>query len=228
MFSVSFADDAVPPAKRESLAPSAPAKVVRYAAIMVQRYDQNNDGILQREEWEAMPGNPQAIDIDGDQQITRSELVWYFVQYGQSRTIHRTIAVNLSDPYKFDPANLKFLKPVWQRTTPTAPGTEIQKKEEDLTADLLKSSEQPIDDDAYQKMLEDRQIPSARPYHVLPEKLRGVPAWFILRDRDGDGQISPTEFAPMLSPAAMNLFKTLDKNGDGLIVPDEVRNPQSR
>ena len=226
LFSVSFAEDTVPPARRDNLAATAPAKVVRYAAAMIQRYDKNGDGVLQREEWETMPGNPQAIDIDGNGEITQSELVWHLAQYGRTRTIHRTVVVNLAEPYKFDPANLRLFSPVLPRTAlVTVSNAETQSQEGDMTDDLLKSSEQPIDDDIYQKMLEDRQIPASRPYHVLPEKLKGVPAWFILRDKDGDGQISLKEFAPTLSPAAVNLFKRLDKNGNGFIEPDEARNP---
>ena len=220
LFSVSFADDDAPLVKRESLVPVAPAKVVRYATAIIQRYDTNSDSVLQREEWGAMPGTPQAIDVDGDGQITLSELIWYFAQYGRGKTIHRSVAMNLSEPYQFDPSNLKLLSPVVQQPTAAMSGTSPQ---EDVTDVLLQANDQPIDDDAYQKLLESKQVPSSRPYHVLPGKLRGVPAWFILRDRDGDGQISMREFAPALSPESVKMFKQLDKNGDGFIEPDEAR-----
>jgi len=227
LFSLSFAADVVPLVKREALAPVAPAKVVRYATAMMQRYDQNGDGILQREEWETMPGTPQAIDVDGDGQIILSELIWYFVQYGRDKTIHRSVVTDLSEPRKFDPSNLQLLIPVLPRTAQVAPGTETPTQEDDTEA-FLQANEQLIDDDAYQKLLESRQVPSSRPYHVLPEKLRGVPAWFIMLDKDGDGQVSLKEFAPTSSPARIKLFKQYDKNGNGFIEPNEVRNPQSR
>ena len=227
LFSVSFASDVTSPARRDSLSPAAPAKVVRYATTMLQRYDTNGDGVLQREEWEAIPGTPQAMDVDGNGEITLSELAWYFTQYGRGKTIHRSVVVDLSEPYKFDPAKPRLLIPVLPRPAPAAPSIDVP-PQEDVTDDLLQANEQPIDEDAYQKMLEDRQVPASRPYHVLPEKLRGVPAWFIRLDKDGDGQISLREFAPTLSPAAVKLFQQLDKNGDGFISPDEARNPSSR
>jgi hypothetical protein len=205
---------------------SAPAKVVRYARTVIQRYDTNEDGILQREEWEKMPGAPQAIDMNGDGQITQDELVWYFAHYGQSRTIHRTIRVDFSEPYKFDPANLRLLRPVLPTAAPSVSGAGTSPTSGDGGAEsVMKAHDQTIDDDVYQKLLEERQIPVSRPYHVLPEHLRGVPAWFFVLDKNGDGQISLAEFAPTLLPATVALFKKLDKNGNGFIEPDEVRKP---
>jgi Ca2+-binding EF-hand superfamily protein len=192
----------------------------------MQRYDQNGDGVLQREEWEKMPGTPQAIDLDGDGQITKDELIWYLTHYGKTRTIHRTIFVDLSEPYKFDPANLQFFKPVVPKTiAPPVVDSETQESAAEGVEAVMKANEQLIDDDLYQKMLEERKVPSARPYYVLPESLRGVPAWFIVLDKNGDGQISLAEFAPTLDPRAIMRFKQLDKNNNGFIEPDEARTP---
>ena len=221
----------LPPAAFAQALPPASEKVVRYAGIVIQRLDQNGDGVLQREEWKNMPGTPQAIDRDGDGQITRDELIWYLRHYGQTRTIHRTIVLDLSEPYRFDPANMRlFTRPVWQRAAalPVVSEEGIPETTEDATEALIAANEEAVDDDIYQKMLEERQIPSSRPYHVLPEDLRGVPRWFLLLDKNGDGQVSLAEFAPTLSPASVALFNRLNKNGDYFITPDKVRTAQEQ
>jgi len=214
----------LPTSLAQGLAPT-PAKVSRYAQILMQRYDQNGDGILQQEEWEKMPGTPRAIDLNGDGQITMEELTWYLSYYGQSRTIHRTIAVNVAEPYRFNPERMQLFTPVIQRVSapPASDPVETSEVPDDNLEEMIKENEQPVDDDVYQKMLEERLIPSARPYHVLPETLRGVPSWFIMLDKNGDGQISLLEFAPTLNQRRIMLFKQYDKNNDWFITPDEVR-----
>ena len=192
---------------------------------VIQRYDTNGDNILQQEEWEKMSGTPRAIDRDGDGQITQDELVWFLAIRGQGNTIHRTVVVDLSEPYRFNPADMRMFRPVWhgEGTPAVSRATTQESTTEDTTEEMLRTNEQPIDDDVYQRLLEEHQIPVSRPFHVLPENLRGVPKWFILLDRDGDGQISLVEFASPLTLARLRLFQRLDKNNDGLIVPNEVR-----
>lgn len=209
-----------------AFAQAPPAKVIRYAKAMIQRHDTNGDEILQQAEWENLAGTPQAIDLDGDQQITLDELVWYFTQYGRGSTIHRTVVADLSEPWRFDPGRMTHFRPVWQRADAVpAAATETQETPDDTMEEMMRTHEEPIDEEVYQRLLEERQIPASRPYHVLPSNLQGVPAWFIILDKDGDGQVSLAEFAPTLAPAARNLFKRLDKNGNGLIEPNEARNP---
>lgn len=202
------------------------AKVSRYAATFIERFDTNGDGILQREEWENLPGTPRAIDIDGDGQISRDELVRYFIDYGQTRTIHRTIVIDRTEPVRFDRDNLRFFRSVLPRAeTPPVSRTETQEPQDEDNAieEMMKTNGEPIDSDVYQRLLEERRIPVSRPYHVSPEQLRGVPRWFVILDKNGDGQVSRAEFAPTLAPASMNYFTRLDKNGDGLLEPGEVR-----
>ena len=220
--SLAVANDLVP----------APAKVVRYAQAMLQRYDEDGDGILQQEEWKKMPGTPQAIDLNGDGQITQDELVHYLNDYGQRRSIRRTAvaATKQPEPYKFDPANLRYFRPIWLQATTPAEGAEQTRfeleKDDGIEKFIAKYGQTIDDEDVYRKLQEEVQIP-ARLYYAFPEHLRGVPAWFLLLDKDGDGQVSLAEFAPASSPEAMALFEQFDKNGNGFIEPDEVRESPS-
>ena len=207
-------------------APVPTAKISRYADAFVKKHDTNSDGILQQEEWEKLPGTPRAIDIDGDGQITRDELIRYFTDYGQGRTIHGTAVIDRSEPYRFDPGTMRVFQPFWKRadSPPVVSPTETQESPNEDMEEMMKANEQPVDEDVYQRLLEERQIPVSRPYHVVSEQLRGVPTWFLIRDRNGDGQVSLAEFAPTLALATVKIFERLDKNGNGLIEPDEVRN----
>lgn len=73
----------------EGIVPVVPEKVIRYATTVFNKYDTNNDGFLDREEWAKMPGAPQSIDIDGDFVITLEEYLRFIALYGNARTIHR-------------------------------------------------------------------------------------------------------------------------------------------
>jgi Ca2+-binding EF-hand superfamily protein len=47
---------------------------VKYAVGLIKRYDQNNDGVLTKDEWMKMSNDYSAADKDGDGRITPTEL----------------------------------------------------------------------------------------------------------------------------------------------------------
>lgn len=61
-----------------------------------------------------------------------------------------------------------------------------------------------------------RDVPVYRPQFGQAAKL---PAWFKERDKNGDGQISLSEWPP----GELAKFHQLDKNADGFITPDEAK-----
>ncbi|MGL4594917.1 MAG: hypothetical protein ACRCUY_09340 [Thermoguttaceae bacterium] len=217
----------LPLLERDTIAPVVLGKLIRYGDFLMSKFDQNGDGILQKEEWSLMPGSPQSIDIDGDGIISLEELVRFIDVYGKNRTIHRP-----NPPQRLDQPQL--VSSQFQLFRPLSAGTESKKtlesenttsdnKPVDVSEETILKNETPSDDAAFDEIVSSRQIPADKIYHTAPEEMRGLPAWFILRDRDGDAQVSLLEFAPSLSPAALALFGKLDKNGDGLITPDELR-----
>lgn len=230
--------------ERDTAVPTVPGKVVRYAVWLMQHYDTDGDGVLREEEWKKMPGSPQAMDINGDSIVTLDELVRFLALYGQERTIHRPNPVPRFYQPTIASSQFQIFKPVSAPpptpTVQTAPPPEkndsegTEKAEDDTpfdpsvdqTEESLEAADEPIvDDETYEKIFAKHGIPAARRYHTPSEALRGVPAWFLLLDRDGDGQVSLLEFAPTLSARALALFGKLDQNGDGFIMPDEVRKP---
>ena len=77
-------------------------------------------------------------------------------------------------------------------------------------------------------LLKEDDNTQVREFTVPPEQLKGMPRWFILRDLNGDGQLTLREFAPFLSLEGVAFFGRLDLNGDGFITPDEFREFQKR
>ena len=253
----------VEPLLSGSIAPITPndMKVLRYASYVLEKYDSNQSGFLEREEWSQMPGAPQSIDVDGDFIISLDELVRFIALYGNVRTIHRPnpppIPARLNwaaeRPSSFQP----FSAPLKPKAVPEEPkeadpadataeeidenqivgenlpepeSGETEKAEptppaegEEPTASEKAEKEEKLDELSYEKVFSDQFKPKERKYYVPLNELRGVPNWFVFRDKNGDGQITMLEYDPNLSPASLAAFGRLDKNKDGFLSPDEVR-----
>ena len=50
---------------------------------------------------------------------------------------------------------------------------------------------------------------------------KGLPSWFLIRDADGDGQVTLAEYAPDVSASSIREFARYDGNGDGVLTPQE-------
>ena len=241
------ADQVVPltvvdPRQSGSVAPpDVPYKVIQYASRTFQKYDLNGNGFLEREEWSKMPGAPQSIDTDGDFIITLDEMIRFLALYGIHRPNPPLIPVGSGG----NPAGISPFRPLSAPLKPrkepdeTKPGeTEPDPADEIdenqiVGENIAEPTEEPEsenegenkkeDDLSYEQTFANQFRPTDRMYHVPLSELRGVPNWFILRDKNGDGQLSMLEFDPTLSPRGLAEFGRLDKNGDGFLTPNEVR-----
>lgn len=62
----------------------------------------------------------------------------------------------------------------------------------------------------------------ARRFYVDPHELpEGLPEWFTRRDRNGDGQLSVTEFSASASRSDVGRFERYDTNRDGIVTARE-------
>lgn len=191
---------------RPPLAPTA--KVLRYAQRVVNEHDTNGDGQLDQAELSGMEGNPRLADCDRDGAVTAVEFANYVAEYGYRRRIRLMPVVSeekdrslplLSPAVTPDPRDRAGLarsgvdasKP--NGGTSTASGKPTLKKQR-----------------------------SPRKYTVSRDSLpQGLPSWFLLRDMDGDAQLTLAEYARDGSETSIREFTRYDINGDGVVTPEE-------
>ncbi|MGI5832282.1 MAG: hypothetical protein ACOX6D_07085 [Thermoguttaceae bacterium] len=219
--------------------PNTSLFIRRYAGHVVEKYDLNRDGKLQRNEWEKMPGKPQAYDLNGDLVLENHELLYHLAAYAKDRTISHPV------PPRRLSATQKVLKtdgpilihplsgPIRKQKPDDEESVDVDKLPSDISPEELATisadadkgagtEEQPQMFDVVTKET-GASATTVREYAPSPSALEGVPRWFLVRDADGDGQLSLREFAPTLSLDSTAFFGKLDANSDGLITPEEVR-----
>lgn len=190
-------------------------KVLRYASKLVAKHDVDLDGRLQEPEWRRMSGTPRLADLDGDGIITVEELSQRVASYSRQRTLRLMPAREAVDQA-------------------TATAEEAAGEDEEAVAlegpmNNPAAGEQapdgsPMDESgtATDDRRERRQKKSKQ-FFVSPSRLpKGVAKWFSERDANGDGQVSMVEYSSKWSQAEALEFARYDKNGDGIITPDEA------
>jgi hypothetical protein len=214
-----------PKSNADSVAPSAPAsaetspedprriasKVVRYAQRLVRTYDRNGNGQLEQPEWQTMHGAPAQADLNHDGTITTEELARYVADYGRRRRI-RLLP---------QPGDLVDLPPLLNPTTAeAAAGAKTPPKEAPAAGPA--AAEEPPATASTPKQPRRRDTK----FYVPPERLpSGLPDWFLARDRDGDGQLTISEYSPKNLPAELQQFQQLDRDGDGVLTAAECTRP---
>ncbi|MDG2380807.1 MAG: hypothetical protein P8N76_03965 [Pirellulaceae bacterium] len=58
-------------------------RIRKYARIRLKRYDKNQNGVLERDEWSKMSGDPKKLDANGDGILTTEEVVVDLTNYGK-------------------------------------------------------------------------------------------------------------------------------------------------
>lgn len=207
-----------------TLAEDAPLKLRRFVRYFFLKNDTNGDGVLQENELTQYPGL-QTIDLNGDFNIQPPELLFYLARYAKHRTIFNPEPpIAASQQHKVDPSKGIKIHPLSAKVK-EAPAPAASKKLADLTESEFTSmiSKTTVNNDQIDSLLNQAASSGKREYAVSPEQLAGIPGWFILKDKNGDGQLSLYEFAVPLTTNSIAFFGRLDLNADGLITPEELR-----
>lgn len=183
------------------------AKVTRYVEKLMREFDADHSGGLEKGEWSSLKGNPQQADRNGDGVLSPAELTNRILGYGQSRHLRLLDAPQTGATAQPPDHKGKQTDAAGPATNSVDPSPVATEKE---TADPQKKPELRRDTKYYVSTKH------------LPENL---PEWFRTRDRNGDGQLSLSEYAATGSEADTTEFQKLDCNNDGLLIPREVTAP---
>lgn len=224
----------------DALVPSAPLALRFYGRFLIGKYDADANGTLERAEWEDKLIGAQAIDLNGDWTLTDQEVLFYLARYAAGRTIHNPapkrstyvanrVVLEEDKETRIRPASARLRREtadVAAETDKENANALAEMTDEEVIAMFVeenKALEDVEDEELLGVLLTEIDSATRREYAAPPAALKNVPVWFLARDVNGDGQLTLREFAPTLSTPAVAYFGKLDKNGDGFVVPDEVR-----
>ncbi|QDU80868.1 EF hand [Polystyrenella longa] len=185
--------------KPESVNASIPTKVFSYANRVLKKYDLDRSTSLEPAEYQQLSDaeSLKQADVDGNQKITLQELAQYMANYGEHRRIR------LLSPYSGE-----------------------KQADEPNRATNSEAALNPDDQPEPEKSAEEKEQTRRRSlkYAVKPSRLpEGLPNWFLGLDRNGDAQLSISEFAPSAGQLKVDEFRKLDLNSDGLVTPEEYK-----
>jgi hypothetical protein len=191
-------------------ASSADPRYRTYAEGVLRRYDSNQNGVLDKDEWGQMRRDPTAADRDQDGRITLDELAIWLAERGRQ---HQEESPGPGDP----PGPGGWPRPEglpgpggWP---PPGDGSGESQHAEASEASPSASPAAAI-----------AASPGRKSYRFLSAKERlpaGLPDWFTTRDANGDGQLSMAEYAGSWSDGTIQEFGNFDLNADGIVTAKE-------
>jgi Ca2+-binding EF-hand superfamily protein len=224
------------------------AKVLRYAQRLVEQYDTNHNGQLEKEEWQKMRGNPAVVDRDHDGLITVDDLARYITIYGRYRHVQLIAPALMTNPPqpaaegpqppatesprsespagpagRNAPGVLSAETPPAAAPLPPATAGPAAAAPAEAASPTTTTGSQPLTPAPSALPAVTPRTAAGQRFFVPPaRRLAGAPPWFIARDLDGDGQLTLSEFAPQATQADIEEFNRYDTNHDGVITVDEV------
>jgi hypothetical protein len=168
-------------------------KVRRYAAKLLKQLDRNRNGVLEPAEWPISLGSFASADANADGHLSEAELFQAIWARGRNRRLRP--APEGEEPAAAAPGAVPSVSPDPAR--PAAVGNP--------QSDAAKTGER-----------------GGKQFYVGDFRLpQGLPPWFVERDKDGDGQLTLSEFSAGDSAGIPGGFEAYDVNHDGILTAEE-------
>jgi hypothetical protein len=200
-----------------SASTSASPDLRKWATALVTKNDKNGNMILEPEEQAALGSSAAAEDLNHDGKITIDEIIMH----------HSPGAVAVNAPVASG------------SSTTTAGGDSGRSGERDRehsrgggfghrAGDPAGDSRSKVDDAAKRVLTgaaggsKDDKRHSYRFSKATDKLPTGLPSWFKSRDRNGDGQVSMSEYSSSVTQSSVDDFRRYDANDDGIITAKEA------
>jgi hypothetical protein len=171
----------------------------------LRRYDQNGNGVLERDEWSQMRGDPSAADKNKDGKITEQELSEWLPEQGRNGGGGRG-----------------GFGMFFGGGDESGGGRGAWGNRGDGGGESRGSSSSDSQDGKGDEAEKPKSYRLKSTSERIAEKFKDLPSWFSGKDSDGDGQVSMSEYASTWTNSTANQFSRLDHNGDGVITPSEA------
>ncbi len=194
-----------------------------FAEGILSRYDSNQDGVLDRNEWSQMRRDPSAADQNQDGRITSDELSAWLTNRSRERGGERRSGFGPSDgfgmPNAFGPPSGFGFPGGFGRSDEESPRSETGSSGESTSSSATSPSTTTSTGTtrkSYRFLTPQERLPA------------GLPSWFTGQDANHDGQVAMAEYSQTWSEEKAREFATFDLDGDGVITPREcLRSGQS-
>jgi hypothetical protein len=185
-----------------------------FANSMMQRYDKDGSGVLEKSEWAGFRTDPSPGDTNKDGKLTKDELTkWMSSRFGQSRgggdsgrgSSDRGSSGRGGSPQASGRGGSSQASGRGGRDRGSSQGggrggSQDGRRGGNSNSDTAESYR----------------------FKTLGERLpEGLPEWFKSNDGNGDGQIMMSEYAKNWNAQMLDSFDKFDFNADGVITPEE-------
>ena len=193
VYSAAASGSAAKPAEASSTAKEL-EQLAEYARGLLNRYDKNKNGVLEKDEWKEMKPEHQAADKDKNGTITLEELSVELAEFGKSSSSSSKVSTS---------------PPASTSSSPASGGSDQQRRKWWTKDGAGGKTEKGDGKKSY-------RVPTAT--ERLP---KGLPDWFARNDTDADGQVMMAEYMTDFTESKATEFAKHDLNGDGVITPRE-------